>query len=78
MQSSGGMIEGTSLAGSEDDHPVEYTLICCGFDCLRKTIDDLTDYCTQRASRTCARLMDISSLRALDSSGVEGYKGRLA
>lgn len=66
---------GTSLAGSEDDLSVEYTL-----DLLRRfelPTDDhrrLKDYCTQRGIAYLCTPWDISSLRALDSFGVDGYK----
>ena len=65
----------TSLAGSEDDLSVEYTL-----DLLRRfelPLEDhrrLKEYCGQRGIAYLCTPWDISSLRALDSFGVDGYK----
>ena len=65
----------TSLAGSEDDLSVEYTL-----DLLRRfelPVEDhrrLKDYCDQRGISYLCTPWDISSLRELESFGVQGYK----
>jgi len=65
----------TSLAGSEDDLSVEYTLdLLRRFELPPKDHRRLKDYCRQRGIAYLCTPWDISSLRALDSFGVEGYK----
>ena len=65
----------TSLAGSEDDLSVEYTLdLLRRFELPPEDHRRLKDYCRQRGIAYLCTPWDISSLRALDSFGVEGYK----
>ncbi len=64
-----------SLVGSEDDLSVEYTLdLLKRFELSREEHRRLKDYCNQRGISYLCTPWDISSLRALDSFGVEGYK----
>lgn len=66
---------GTSLAGSEDDLSVEYTLdLLRRFELPPEDHLRLKDYCSQRGIAYLCTPWDISSLRTLDSFGVEGYK----
>jgi sialic acid synthase SpsE/sugar phosphate isomerase/epimerase len=65
----------TSLAGSEDDLSVEYTLdLLRRFELPPEDHRRLMDYCKQRGIGYLCTPWDISSLRTLDSFGVEGYK----
>ncbi|MGD9590858.1 MAG: N-acetylneuraminate synthase family protein [Pyrinomonadaceae bacterium] len=65
----------TSLAGSEDDLSVEYTLdLLRRFELSPEQHRRLKDYCSDRGIAYLCTPWDISSLRTLDSFGVEGYK----
>jgi N-acetylneuraminate synthase len=65
----------TSLAGNEDDLSVEYTLdLLRRFELPTEDHRRLKDYCNQRGIAYLCTPWDISSLRALDSFGVEAYK----
>ena len=65
----------TSLAGSEDDLSVEYTLdLLRRFELPPEDHRRLKEYCRQRGIAYLCTPWDISSLQALDSFGVEGYK----
>jgi sialic acid synthase SpsE/sugar phosphate isomerase/epimerase len=66
---------GTSLAGSEDDLSVEYTLdLLRRFELPPEDHRRLMNYCKQRGIGYLCTPWDTSSLRTLDSFGVEGYK----
>ena len=65
----------SSLIGSEDDLSVEYTLdLLRRFELPPEEHRQLKNYCDQRRIAYLCTPWDISSLRALDSFGVEGYK----
>lgn len=66
---------GTSLAGSEDDLSVEYTLdLLRRFELEPDQHRRLMEYCKQRGIEYLCTPWDISSLRVLDSFGVDGFK----
>ncbi|MCB9409840.1 MAG: N-acetylneuraminate synthase family protein [Mycolicibacterium sp.] len=65
----------TSLAGGEDDLSVEYTIdLLRRFELLPDDHRRLKDYCSNRGIAYLCTPWDISSVRVLDSFGVEGYK----
>jgi len=66
---------GTSLAGGEDDLSVEYTLdLLRRFELKPEEHRRLMEYCQQRGIAYLCTPWDITSLRTLDSFGVQGYK----
>lgn len=66
---------GTSLGGSEDDLSVEYTLdLLRRFELNPEEHRRLMEYCKERGIAYLCTPWDITSLRTLDSFGVEGYK----
>ena len=65
----------TSLAGSEDDLSVEYTLdLLRRFELPPEDHHRLMNYCKQRGIAYLCTPWDISSLQTLNSFGVDGYK----
>lgn len=65
----------TSLSGAEDDLSVEYTLdLLRRFELAPEDHLRLKNYCEQRGISYLCTPWDISSLRVLESFGVEGYK----
>jgi N-acetylneuraminate synthase len=64
-----------SLAGSEDDLSVEYTLdLLRRFELPPEQHRRLKEYCAQRGIVYLCTPWDVSSLRALDAFGVPGFK----
>lgn len=65
----------TSLAGGEDDLSVEYTLdLLRRFELPPEDHRRLMEYCKQHGIGYLCTPWDLSSLRTLDSFGVDGYK----
>ena len=75
MRNLGEVYRSTSLAGGEDDLSVEYTLdLLRRFELSTEEHSRLKRYCEQRAVSYMCTPWDATSLRVLESFGVDAYK----